>query len=227
MSSEKQSIQNKQKKRSTAKVAVVSRKGGVGKSALAREIGFFLSETYEQVTLYDVDPRGAQESVILSDRINVEKVQLEDRIPFKENEIAIYDFASEPDKRLKIVLKECDLIVIPFTSDLDSLLRTMDTYSYVRNYQDQVLFVCNIYRDIKKVDESKEALQAEIENCPELLVMPLKSYQGIATAGEEGVSVLDIYNKGGVFKRSYTPIKKQLEAIMEVIEEVIDESNSK
>jgi hypothetical protein len=217
-------------KQNSIKIALISRKGGVGKSALAREFAFFMRDKYDDcvpITLYDCDPRGAQEEVVIAPPFDIVSVEPSDNIPLNNEGISVYDFASEPDKRLKKVIQEVDLVVIPFQPAIDSIIRTIDTFSFVVPHNDQILMICNMYIHINDVETSKSELEGLLGDKgiqTELWVLPIKQYTGIRSVENEGGSVLARFKKGGIYSRSFRPICSEIDKIVSESIAVIEDS---
>jgi cellulose biosynthesis protein BcsQ len=199
------------------KLAVVNRKGGTGKSVVARELAYMLDKI-NPTRLIDADPHGCQTDCLLNG--DVVHIGGEHKIPFFENCWTVYDFAGEDDKRLKNVLEKMDLVVIPYTPSFASMERTLKTYEFVQKRNEQIMFVCNMYKSEKDVVGSKSDIEEALDK--PILSLKLRDSRGIRTAENEGVSCFELYKKGGINKRIYMPIINDLLDIIETVSDVCE-----
>lgn len=198
-------------------VAVVNRKGGTGKSVVARELAYTLDKIYT-TRLVDADPHGSQADCFLNG--DVMHIAADHKIPFFEDSWGVYDFAGEEDKRLQKVIDKMDLVVIPYTPSFAAMERTLKTYEFVNKRNEQIMFVCNMYKSEKDVEGSQTDIEEALEK--PILSLKLRDSRGIRTAENEGVSCFELYQKGGINKRIYKPIIDDLVDIVETVVDVCD-----
>lgn len=202
------------------KVPFLNRKGGTGKSSISREVAILLDVLNKNTILVDVDPNGVQSEVYSG---NVISLGPEDRLPFDDSNTYIYDFPGEDDNRVSMVEK-CDLVLIPYNPDFDSLNRTLATYSFVEKRNKQIILICNTYKNEKKDFEgSIEALEGALDNI--LVVKKLRDSRGMRTAANNGKSILELYLEGGINKLAYKPLLEELTSIVYAILESTDNCN--
>lgn len=205
----------------TIKIGVANRKGGTGKSSISREVAFLLN-LISPTVLVDVDPKGVQADIFNGKTISLNS---EDKLPMDDSVNYIYDFPGEDDPRINAISK-MDLVLIPYNPDYDSFSRTVQTYNFIEPRNNQIILICNTYKDeTRDYYESVRALEDAV-NKP-LIVKKLRDSRGMRTAANSGKSILDLFKEGGINKISYKPLLEELSSILSTIVEATEISDYK
>ena len=192
-------------------IIVYNQKGGVGKSMLATQIAF-----YFDASIIELDPYGVLTKT-LDDR--VVKVELDEEIPIILSGDVIYDFGGFDDIRLNQLSSKADLVIIPFNPTINALGTTLESYKRVKELNLPILFVVNSFIKDSDVDDAVNFLSENTQDEIDYFAIP--HTRALQTSENEGVSIIDIANSGGLKKHTYRKISKTMKNLMKKIEEYI------
>lgn len=192
-------------------IIIYNQKGGVGKSMLATQIAF-----YFDASIVELDPYGVLTKT-LDDR--VVKIELDEEIPVITSGDVIYDFGGFDDIRLNQLSSRADLVIIPFNPTINALGTTLESYKRVKELNLPILFVVNSFIKDSDVDDAVNFLSENTQDEIDYFAIP--HTRALQTSENEGVSIIDIANSGGLKKHTYRKISKTMKNLMKKIEEYI------
>lgn len=192
-------------------IIIYNQKGGVGKSMLATQIALHFD-----TTIIELDPYGMLTKT-LDDRVI--KIALDQQVPTINEGDVVYDFGGFDDIRLDTVAKEADLILLPFNPTINSLGTTLESYNRVKQLDLPVLFVVNGYIKESDIEDAINFLAEHTHDEIEYFAIP--HTRALQTAENEGVSIIDLANSGGLKQHTYKKIASHMQALMQQIKEYI------
>ncbi len=118
----------------------------------------------------------------------------------------VFDFGGWVDERVKQISKLCDVVVIPLnhqsSADLMPCMKLVDSLS---KYNKNIAILIN---NTDKSD-SKELAQHLSEKYPHLKVFVVNKSKYISRLANEGKTVADLAEEGGLTKHMITPLNDQ------------------
>lgn len=187
-------------------IALIHRKGGVGKTTIATNIARAFQLGGLKVVLVDTDPQGtardwaaAQDEVEVPMTVGVDRPTLEREIPRLTADVVVIDGAAKVARLTVSAIKAADLILIPVQPSSFDAWPAEDIVDLVRERQDladgkpEAAFVLS--RQIVGTTLAKTAAEAY-----EALGLPVldgtTQRVAYAEAGGRGLSVLDVEPEG-------------------------------
>lgn len=192
-------------------IIIYNQKGGVGKSMLATQIALHFD-----TTIIELDPYGMLTKT-LDDRVI--KIALDENAPKIEEGDVVYDFGGFDDIRLDIISKGADLILLPFNPTINSLGTTLESYNRVKELELPVLFVVNGYVKESDIEDAISFLAEHTQDEIEYFSIP--HTRALQTAENEGISIIELANGGGLKKHTYKKISSTMQELMKKIEEYL------
>jgi len=193
-------------------VIIFNQKGGVGKSMLATQIAL-----YFDATIIELDPYGVLTQTLDEDRVY--KVGLDEDIPEITEGDVVYDFGGFDDKRLDVVSKNADLIIIPFNPTINALGTTLESYKRASEQNVPILFVVNaIIKDQDALD-AIEYLKETTRDDIEYFIIP--HTRALQTSENEGQSIIELANSSGLKRHTYKKISATMTELMKLIKSYI------
>ncbi len=171
------------------KIAVVSYKGGVGKTSIAYSLAVDLS--YNLVT---------------NDFSNI--LQNYSKASLKVGSTAVYedtvyDFGGFRDRNASEIIKQCDIILIPTIPDANSIFKTMQV---IQEFKDKnILIVANMIESEKDKEDITKILT---HHFPNIEIQFIKRGKLFKNASEEKLSPTQLYNKDNFNKHIYVSVFK-------------------
>ena len=193
-------------------IIIFNQKGGVGKSMLATQIAL-----YFDATILELDPYGVLSQTLDSDRVY--KVGLNDSIPEITAGDVVYDFGGFDDKRLDIVSKTADLIIIPFNPTINALGTTLESYQRAKEQNRPILFVINAVIKEQDVSDAIDYLKEIIKDDLDFFVLP--HTRALQTSENEGRSIIELASSTGLRRHTYKKISNTMRELMQLIKTYI------
>ncbi|WP_173939845.1 hypothetical protein [Campylobacter coli] len=180
-------------------ISVVNKKGGVGKTpfafSIAKDLEYFLQSN--------------DNSII--EKIYPEKAKI---LPTpKKIDNCVYDFGGFVEKGVLDIIKESNKIIIPCTSNYNSLLRTLETLNEIGN-DDRVCILVTDYRDEKEKRQICETLES---NFTDLNLFFFKFSKIIENSMSSGASFTELYNENNLSRLSYTNFFNEYQRLLDFI----------
>ena len=193
-------------------IIIFNQKGGVGKSMLATQIALFFD-----ATIVELDPYGVLTQTLDDDRVY--KIGLDEDIPEITEGDVVYDFGGFDDKRLDLVSKNADLIIIPFNPTINALGTTLESYKRAAEQNIPILFIVNaIIKDQDALD-AIEYLKETTRDDIEYFIIP--HTRALQTSENEGQSIIELANSSGLRRHTYKKISTTMTELMKLIKSYI------
>lgn len=193
-------------------IIIFNEKGGVGKSMLATQIALHFD-----ATILELDPYGVLSQTLDSDRVY--KVGLNDTIPQITGGDVVYDFGGFDDKRLDIVSKTANLIIIPFNPTINALGTTLESYKRAIEQNLPILFIVNAVLKEQDAVDAIEYLKETTKDDIEYFILP--HTRALQTSENEGQSIIDLANSSGLRRHTYRKISATMIELMKLIKTYI------
>ncbi|EEU4855706.1 hypothetical protein HET15_001841, partial [Campylobacter jejuni] len=111
------------------------------------------------------------------------------------------------------IIKESNKIIIPCTSNYNSLLRTLETLNEIGN-DDRVCILVTDYRDEKEKRQICETLES---NFTDLNLFFFKFSKIIENSMSSGASFTELYNENNLSRLSYTNFFNEYQRLLDFI----------
>lgn len=193
-------------------IIIFNQKGGVGKSMIATQIAL-----HYDMTIIELDPYGVLSKTLDDERVY--KVALDEDVPEVKSGDAIYDFGGFDDKRLDIVSKNADLIIIPFNPTINSLGTTLESYQRAKEQNLPILFVANAVIKEQDAIEAIEYIKETTQDDIDYFVIP--HTRALQTSENEGESIIELSQSSGLRKHTYKKIGTTMRELMALVKNYI------
>ena len=193
-------------------IIIFNEKGGVGKSMLATQIALHFD-----ATILELDPYGVLSQTLDSDRVY--KIGLNDSIPEITAGDVVFDFGGFDDKRLDIVSKTADLIIIPFNPTINALGTTLESYKRAKEQNLPILFIVNAVLKEQDAVDAIEYLKETTKDDIEYFMLP--HTRALQTSENEGQSIIELANSSGLRRHTYRKISSTMSELMKLIKTYI------
>lgn len=193
-------------------IIIFNEKGGVGKSMLATQIALHFD-----ATILELDPYGVLSQTLEGDRVY--KIGLNDAIPQITSGDVVYDFGGFDDKRLDIVSKSADLIIIPFNPTINALGTTLESYKRASEQNLPILFIVNAVLKEQDALDAIEYLKETTKDDIEYFILP--HTRALQTSENEGQSIIELANSTGLRRHTYKKINNIMNELMCLIKTYI------
>lgn len=193
-------------------IIIFNQKGGVGKSMLATQIALFFD-----ATIVELDPYGVLTQTLNDDRVY--KIGLDEDIPEISEGDVVYDFGGFDDKRLDLVSKSSDLIIIPFNPTINALGTTLESYKRASEQNIPILFVVNAIIKEQDAIDAIEYLKESTKDDIEYFVIP--HTRALQTSENEGQSIIELANSSGLRRHTYKKISATMHEFMKMLQSYI------
>lgn len=176
-------------------ISIASTKGGVGKTSLAFSLAKDLGYRYATNDM----------SVVLNKYKNARYYP--NNIPLYPD--TVYDFGGFVDKQSDEILRESDIIILPTTNDLNSIMKSL---ILIKNFREKTILVF-----ANMIDNSNDAviIREKIhEHFPNLAFTYLRRTKLLKNALETGMSATELYEMNNqtrhLYKQAYSEYSKIL-----------------
>lgn len=186
-------------------ITFMNKKGGVGKTSLAfsvaKDLDYFLISN--------------DDSII--ETIYPKKAQIMEKIKYIDKGNIVYDLGGFIDNNAIEILKNSNIIFIPTLLDINSIKRTINTVSEVKEFNNEIVLIVNNFttNDLKKyhtaVDKLKE-IGVDIIFMPKSEAIPNSLYMG--------KTITEQYNKSKLNQKSFKRVYEAYTSILKRVENV-------
>lgn len=168
------------------KIAVINKKGGVGKTpfafSIAKDLGYFL-QSNDKSCIENIYPKKAK---------ILDKVQSIDD--------CVYDFGGFVAGGVLDILKGCKAIIVPCTPSYNAVLRTVETVEEISHVNPGIIIIATNYKDDKELEFLNSNLKNRFQNIP---MFYFKNSKIVNNAINTGLSFTELYNENALSQRSY------------------------
>lgn len=183
-------------------ISVVNKKGGVGKTpfafSIAKDLGLFLQSN--------------DNSII--EQIYPDKTKISPNPKLIDN--CVYDFGGFVEKGIINIIEQSDCVIVPCTSNHNSLLRTAETLNEIKKKVKKIAILVTDYRSEKEQEQICEVLES---NFTDLNLFHFKYSKIIENSMSSGVSFSELYNENGLTRLSYANFFNEYKKLLEFIKE--------
>lgn len=176
-------------------ISIASTKGGVGKTSLAFSLAKDLGYRYATNDM----------SVVLNKYKNARYYP--NNIPLYPD--TVYDFGGFVDKQSDEILRESDIIILPTTNDLNSIMKSL---ILIKNFREKTILVF-----ANMIDNNNDAVMIREkihEHFPNLAFTYLRRTKLLKNALETGMSATELYEMNNqtrhLYKQAYSEYHKIL-----------------
>src|SRR5574344_20784 len=180
-------------------LSVINKKGGVGKTpiafSLAKDLGYYLQSN--------------DNSVIESIHPDMAKISATPELI----DNCVYDFGGFVTAGVLPILKRSSVIVIPTSTDYNSILRTVETIEEIQPYNSNLLIIVTKTEKESDFQAVKDAISQHFEN---LEFFELRLSQAFKNSIETGLSITELYNETPLSKCAYKSVYQQYISLLEL-----------
>lgn len=178
-------------------VSVVNKKGGVGKTpiafSLAKDLGLYLQSNDNS----------------LIETIYPEKAQIVAKPFLKPN--TLYDFGGFADAGVIDIIKQSNAVIVPCSTDFNSVMRTLETLDEIQGYNDNILVIVTKTEKEHDFHNVMEVIDDKFEN---LHYFELRNSKIFRNSIETGASVTELYNQTPLSRSAYNTVYQQYNTIL-------------
>lgn len=167
------------------KIALINKKGGVGKTPFA----FSIAKDF------DMFLQSNDSSCI--EQIYKDKALISNEVKLLDN--CVYDFGGYTASGVVEIIKECDCVVVPCLPTYNSFLRTLETINEIVAINKNIILLATAYKD----DKEKEFLSDNLSDYKDMPIFYFKNSKIVNNAVNSGMSFLELYNENSLMKHSY------------------------
>ncbi|MDD5717873.1 MAG: ParA family protein [Sulfuricurvum sp.] len=173
-------------------LSVINKKGGVGKTpisfSLAKDLGFYLQSN--------------DNSVIES--IYPDMAKITEHPALLDN--CVYDFGGFVDAGVLKIIKESDAVLIPCSTDYNSIIRTVETIDEIQPYAKMIIVLVT---KTEKEGDFSSVENAVSKHFDEIQFFELRLSKAFKNAIETGLSLTELYHETPLSKSAYKTIYNQ------------------
>lgn len=184
------------------KIAVINKKGGVGKTpfafSIAKDMDYFL-QSNDRSCIEQIYPGKA--------KILPEVRELED---------CVYDFGGFAAAGVLDIVKNCNVVIIPCLPTYNSFIRTVETINELKEINSNIILLATNFKDEKE----EEFLEKELaERYSDIPTFYFKNSKIVNNAVNVGLSFTELYNENVLSKRSYTNFYNEYRRLLKKIKQ--------
>lgn len=167
-------------------IAVVNKKGGVGKTpfafSIAKDLGYFL-QSNDNSCIEQIYPN---------------KAKILDKVKSIDN--CVYDFGGFVASGVLEVIKGCDYVLVPCTPSYNAILRTAETIAELESVNANIIILAANYKDDRELIFLKENIATRYNK---YLIYYFKNSKIVNNAVNTGLSFSELYLENVLSQKSY------------------------
>lgn len=184
------------------RLTVFNLKGGVGKTpisfSLAKDLNMDI-QTNDNSVLASIYPERAQHC----------KPYLADNV--------VYDFGGFVDSGILPIIKESDVVLVPCSTDFNSILRTVETIEAIKPHAKHIIVIVT---KTEKEDDFHTVMDAIAEVFEDIVFYELRNSKVFKNSIETGKSVTELYHETPLSKSAYKTVFQQYNTVLELFKTV-------
>ncbi|PAF46751.1 hypothetical protein BKH41_08560 [Helicobacter sp. 12S02232-10] len=184
-------------------VAVINKKGGVGKSPIAYSLAKDLKMKY------------VTNDTSIAEYHFKDVLKIDDFKNYKISDNEMIDFGGFIVKGITSLIGQLDKIIIPCTPKINSIMRTAETAGELSNFNENIIIVITMFKTIKEYENTI----SQLEQYFKFPIFPLKESLIFENVCTTGLSPRELFNENPLSKSAYKTIIEQYENLIQFIKE--------
>lgn len=181
-------------------IAVINKKGGVGKTPIATSLGidlnyFIISNDESTIEQLYPDQAKVMDTPVLVDN-------------------AVYDFGGFADSGVLDIIKHCEVVLVPCVNTPNAIQRTFQTIKEIKDYAKNIAVVVTKTTNENDFDEVKKLLSQHFDGIQYFELMLSKAF---SHQEQTGWSISQVIDENHLSKYAYRKLKVQYEALLEYV----------
>jgi len=180
-------------------ISVVNKKGGVGKTpisfSIAKDLGYYLQSNDNSV-IESIYPNMA--------KISVSPDLIDD---------CVYDFGGFVDAGVIDIIKTSAAVLIPCSTDFNSIVRTVETIEEIGQYNDNIIVVVTKTEKEGEFGSVRDTISIHFDN---LSFYELRLSKVFKNSIETGLSIRELYNENPLSRSAYKTVYRQYLTLLEL-----------
>lgn len=182
-------------------ISVISKKGGVGKTpfafSIAKDLNIYLQSN--------------DHSCI--EHIYPSKAKISHEVKLIDN--CVYDFGGFVAKGILNIIERSDYIIIPTNANLNSIVRTYETYNELKEFNSNFIILATGFKDTKEESFLIKNLQ-KLKNC-NVAIYYFKDSKIVLNSMNYGKSFNELYNENTLSMHNYKNFIKSYQELLTYI----------
>lgn len=185
-------------------MSILNKKGGVGKTpisfSLAKDLGYYLQSN--------------DNSVIESIYPNMAKITPSPKLI----DNCIYDFGGFVDSGVIDIIKTSEVVLIPCSTDYNSIVRTVETIEEIGHYNSNIIVVVTKTEKVGDFEIVENAINSHFDD---INFLELRLSKVFKNSIETGLSVKELYNESPLSRSAYKTVYGQYLTLLELFNNAI------
>lgn len=181
------------------RLSIINKKGGVGKTpisfSLAKDLGYYLQSNDNSVieSIYPDMAKIVQQPALIDN--------------------CVYDFGGFVDTGVLKIIKESDAVLIPCSTDYNSIMRTVETIEEIQPYVKTLFVLITKTEKEGDFDTVKSLLEQHFGG---IEYFELRLSKVFKNAIETGLSITELYHESPLSKNAYKTVYNQYKTVLEL-----------